>query len=912
MDPSEPLVGRTAPLAALIGRTPRAASGPAPAVMLTGPVGIGRSALLRTFCRTVSPWASVLLAGPLDGSWYDAVGPARADAPHAQSPSGHGPVTSHQLHETVIELAGSGPVVLAVDDAHLDRPNSLRGLDYVLRRSTGLPLLLVITVPAVSAVAEPPALTSLLAHHAWTTMELKPLAACDVAELLTRRLGRQPDAALLSRCLEHSEGIPAAVHAFADRYADASVAGDEGTGPGRTTPTDPGPLPSSACAVLSAVAVLGCADPELVSQLIRMPVPTVRRAMDHLAERRALPADGPRTRFDGPAGDILRGISDDDLIPLYARAARLLEDAGRPPTQVADALLRIRCGAAPWMLEALHSAALDADSPGSAVRYLSHALDIGADQDTRTLRRIRARLAEILTTTEPAVAVHHLSTLLATSTDGGELAHIALRYADTLVVLGRGDEAARLLARILDRPAGTGAVTVPEDCRPVLESALLLSGSLRPGTVRWVRERSQTFAEPADNGPGNRRLRLARAALSALSGRPTPLPGNAVPMAVDTPGTPLDDLTLIASAVVAHLTDHDTTALDALDRLLRRPVRQDLDPSRVQALMVRALVLCGTGDLPKAERDGRRALEIERGRGDGPAVAPAVVFAYVLAQRGRIAAAQAVLGEISGAELQPLFYVHPMYWWTTAAVRRARGDLRGALVALRSSGRALGPGAAEPHMVLPWWLEAADLLTELGRPAEARQIAAQGSGLVADSRTPRGAGLALLARGLATPGCAGHLLLDEACARLAESPARLLRARAEYALGRALLDAGDPLAARPRLRTALDLMIGCGAGNAAQDIRLRLAEAGGRPRQLTGRPGDALTERERRVATLAMEGRSNREIAETLYITRRTVELHLTHTYQKLGVSRREELVDVLREAPGIRSSGPGGGGQQR
>ncbi|MER6127348.1 helix-turn-helix transcriptional regulator [Streptomyces sp. NPDC001795] len=102
-------------------------------------------------------------------------------------------------------------------------------------------------------------------------------------------------------------------------------------------------------------------------------------------------------------------------------------------------------------------------------------------------------------------------------------------------------------------------------------------------------------------------------------------------------------------------------------------------------------------------------------------------------------------------------------------------------------------------------------------------------------------------------------------------------------------------------------MIGCGAGNAAEGVRLRLAEAGGRPRQLTDRPGDALTERERRVAALAMAGRSNREIAEALYITRRTVELHLTHTYQKLGVSRREELLTVLRDAPGVCVSPPAG-----
>ncbi|MER6125897.1 ATP-binding protein, partial [Streptomyces sp. NPDC001795] len=592
--PAEPLAGRDSPLSALIGSIPRGESGTPPAVMLTGPMGIGRSALLRTFCDTVASWASVLRAGPLDGTWYDAVGAARADAAPVQAPLGDGPLTPHRLHETVVELSRRGPVVLAVDDAHLSRPSSLRGVDYVLRRSAGLPLLPVITVPAIPAAAEPPALTSLLAHHAWNTLELKPLTVGDIAEILTQRLGRRPDAALLHRCLEHSEGIPAAVHAFADRHSGTDVATRRATGAGRTAPTGPGRLPRTASAVLSAVAVLGCADAELVSELIRMPLSTVRRAMDHLTERRALPLDGPPARF---ADDVPQGVSSDDLIPLYARAARLLEDAGRPPTQVADALLRIRYGAAPWMLEALYSAALDADSPGAALRYLSHALDIGADQDARMLRRIRARLAEVLTTTAPAVAVHHLSTLLTTSTDGRELADIALRYADTLVVLGRADEAARLLAHVLDRAADSGAVTVPEESRPALESALLLSGSLQPGTVRWVRERSQTFARATDNSPGNRRLQLARAALSVLSGRPAPLPDR-VPMAVGTPGTPLDNLSLIASAIIAHLTDHNTAALDVLDGILRRPVRRGPDPSRVPALMVRALVLCGTGNLP--------------------------------------------------------------------------------------------------------------------------------------------------------------------------------------------------------------------------------------------------------------------------------------------------------------------------
>lgn len=55
---------------------------------------------------------------------------------------------------------------------------------------------------------------------------------------------------------------------------------------------------------------------------------------------------------------------------------------------------------------------------------------------------------------------------------------------------------------------------------------------------------------------------------------------------------------------------------------------------------------------------------------------------------------------------------------------------------------------------------------------------------------------------------------------------------------------------------------------------------------------------ELRVARLAAEGRSNREIAEALFVTINTVETHLRHTYQKLAIERRERLADALHAHP--------------
>ena len=70
--------------------------------------------------------------------------------------------------------------------------------------------------------------------------------------------------------------------------------------------------------------------------------------------------------------------------------------------------------------------------------------------------------------------------------------------------------------------------------------------------------------------------------------------------------------------------------------------------------------------------------------------------------------------------------------------------------------------------------------------------------------------------------------------------------------------------------------------------------AGARPRSAARSGPGSLTPSERRVAKLAAEGRTNREIAQTLYVTPKTVEVHLSRAYRKLGVGSRRELLPAL------------------
>ena len=140
--------------------------------------------------------------------------------------------------------------------------------------------------------------------------------------------------------------------------------------------------------------------------------------------------------------------------------------------------------------------------------------------------------------------------------------------------------------------------------------------------------------------------------------------------------------------------------------------------------------------------------------------------------------------------------------------------------------------------------------------------------------------------------------LEEAVALLERHPraARAL-ARALAALGSALRHARRPAEAREPLRRALELATACGAPPLAEQARSELYAAGARPRTEALAGVEALTASEKRVADLAATGDTNRDIAQTLYVTPKTVEVHLSNAYRKLGIRSRRELAGALGAA---------------
>jgi DNA-binding CsgD family transcriptional regulator len=196
--------------------------------------------------------------------------------------------------------------------------------------------------------------------------------------------------------------------------------------------------------------------------------------------------------------------------------------------------------------------------------------------------------------------------------------------------------------------------------------------------------------------------------------------------------------------------------------------------------------------------------------------------------------------------------------------------------------------------VLPWRSAAALLLADVGRHEEARALAADELRRAETFGAARAIAVALRADALVGPSSDRAERLKCALELLEPLPARLEQARVLVDLGATYRAAGKRAAARAPLLDGLALASRCGGLALERRARAELAAIGIRPRT-TGRSGtESLTPSERRVAELAAAGQTNREIAQTLFVTEKTVETHLGRVFRKLDVTSRRQLPDVL------------------
>jgi DNA-binding CsgD family transcriptional regulator len=313
----------------------------------------------------------------------------------------------------------------------------------------------------------------------------------------------------------------------------------------------------------------------------------------------------------------------------------------------------------------------------------------------------------------------------------------------------------------------------------------------------------------------------------------------------------------------------------------------------------RAEVAYRMGNLALAEEDGRAALDAA-----GPTWMLAVMVALdalinVLIDRGDLGAAECLVAGEVAARLHGDGMTHRLALTALARLRVAQDAAHTAAADLLAVGRWCDAyGLRNPGFVA-WRSSAALASLALGDVERAIRLADEEVELARPLGQPRALGIALRASGLVNSGRRGTDLLREAVGVLKHSPARLEHARALTDLGATLRRAGQRVDAREPLRQGLDLAHRCGATALLERARQELLATGARPRRLLVTGRDALTATEARIARMAAEGKSTPAIAQALFVTPKTVETHLGHAYQKLGINSRGQLPEALAVTDG-------------
>jgi DNA-binding CsgD family transcriptional regulator len=892
-------------------------------LVVAGPPGIGKSTLLRAAAAgAAQDGTRVLVAAgtPLERGF--AFGTARAllEAPVAALPAGEraallagaarhalpvlepgaaeaGPGdlhrTLHGLHWLVAGLAASGPLALVVDDAQWADEASLRFLAYLAPRLQGLPVTVLLGVRNERPPTGIAPLDALLGAGALRPEALSPDG---VAEVLAEILGDEPGPVFARACAARTGGSPLLVRELAEELRAGGLRPDDAHAGEVAAALPPGVeelllhrlagVPTDARVLAEALALLGEDDPPGAARaLAALDADAGVAAAAALGEAHLLdPADGRRLRHPLLRDAAVRALPPARAGLLHGHAARLLHRMGAPSARVVAHLLASDAGDGDsWAVGRLRDAAREALAQGAAAEAaaaLRRALaePPSAAERPHVLRELgEAELAAL----EPAAAEH-----LAVALREAPSIDLAVALATAHYHAARHAEAADVLLAELDR--------LGEDAREErlqLEAILGVLGRYGLETAPRLAGRLETAAEGltgatpaerhllavlAEQRPGEQAEGLERAALAGeeLLGHglmPGPSEGvGTVAMHVHA-GHPER-----AEALAGRL---DAMALDA-----GSPIRH------AYALAARVMVDLDVGRLAAAEEGSRAALTAMEGMGLAPVATTAGVLLQVLAERGDLDAAAEVEATYGlGGPVPETMVLNPMLYGR-GVLRLAQGRDAEAAEDLRELGRR--HARWDMQRPSPPWRSGAALA--LGDGAEARRLADEQVALARAWGTPRSLGPALRVAALCGTAEKRAAGLAAAVASLDGTPWRLELARARCDLGAELRRAGSRREARAQLEAAMGLAHACGATPLAERAADELRASGARPRWRAITGMDALTPSEERVARLAAAGRTNRDIAQELFITLATVETHLTRAYRKLGVPGREELAGAL------------------
>jgi DNA-binding CsgD family transcriptional regulator len=580
----------------------------------------------------------------------------------------------------------------------------------------------------------------------------------------------------------------------------------------------------------------------------------------------------------------------------HARAARLLGEAGADPERVAAHLLLVPPAADAQVVATLREAARRAGARGaseSAVAYLRRALaEPPADADRAELL---LELGSAETHVSGEAAVEHLQEAHALIDDPIRRADTALQLGRQLFLLLRGETADAVFTRALDELSGADA-----ELERRLEAGLITNALHAASAYGKAPERLERIrGRPAHATVGEKLLLSLLAYQDARAGAPAAV---TVPLArrALAGGTLLEEQTaFVFPCLVLAQADRDEV-LAVYEDALAEAHRRGSTAAFAAAKVFRAQAFVWRGDLAEAEAECREAFAAGEtwatsARFSGYALA---FLADALMEQGKLDDAAATLaGAGTGESFLDSAGILFLYLADSRTrLRMLRGDLAGGLEETLEAGRRFEAVGGRNPAFLAWRSQAALVQHQLGHHDEARRLAGEELELARIWGAPRTLGAALRVAGLVEGGQQGLAMLEEAVDVLADSPAKLEHAKARTELGAALRRAKRRSEARDQLRHAVELATICGAAPLAARAETELLATGARPRRIALSGLESLTPSERRVAEMAAGGPTNREIAQALFVTAKTVEVHLSSVYRKLGISSRSQLPAALAE----------------
>lgn len=351
----------------------------------------------------------------------------------------------------------------------------------------------------------------------------------------------------------------------------------------------------------------------------------------------------------------------------------------------------------------------------------------------------------------------------------------------------------------------------------------------------------------------------------------------------------------LAALYALMFSDHLDVAQSQADQILARARERGAAVTLVAVSAFRAFVGLRRGALAAAQADAQVAIELAPELLGAEFLVPAVSTA-VIAGLERDETPESLRGLIdrTGARFDPEFTAGAQLLYASGALHAAAGNHEAAIQELCSFPLDHPILGGENPSVASWRSAAALSLAQLGRDEEARDFAADEVRRANSFGAPSAIGIALRAQALVGPPAEREHRLREALDVLEGSPARAELARVLLDLGATLRAAGQRTAARKPLLEALALAARCDAKALERRAKTELAAIGVRPRTSDHTGLGALTPSELRVAELAAAGSTNRQIAQTLFVTEKTVETHLGRAFRKLDISSRRRLPDAL------------------